>query len=262
MLINNTGVLKKFNTSVVCVDNTFVLGFDTMNLTYGQRLKAARKNKKLSQTDLAEISGVGQGSISKIERGDQESSAYDIELSHHLGVNPMWLKTGDENLAPDWITGKGEKSKEPRIKEAIEPGEIYQPVRFVSFDLKAGISGYGVDYLNEENEPLYLRATWFQKRRLKPANIVACSVSGESMEPTLYSGDVVLVDLSNTTLIDGDVFAVNYEGEMLIKRMHRDAGQWYLQSDNPNKTHYPNKLCSGDLCLIIGKVVHRQSEKI
>ena len=39
----------------------------------------------------------------------------------------------------------------------------------------------------------------------------------------------------------------------------RDDGQMWLSSGNPDKAHHPNKQCSADLCLLIGKVVHRQS---
>ena len=68
---------------------------------YGKRLKEARKRKGLSQEQLAKKSGVGQGSISKIERGDQDSSAYDIELALALDVSPLWLKKGAKRLECD-----------------------------------------------------------------------------------------------------------------------------------------------------------------
>jgi transcriptional regulator with XRE-family HTH domain len=81
-------------------------------MTYKDRLRSARKHKGFSQNQLAEKSGVGQGSISKIERGDQKASAYDIELAEALDINPLWLRTGKEAYKPAWLGGATPKPPE------------------------------------------------------------------------------------------------------------------------------------------------------
>jgi phage repressor protein C with HTH and peptisase S24 domain len=63
------------------------------------------------------------------------------------------------------------------------------------------------------------------------------------MEPGLYDGDTVVVNTEQVTPKDGVVFAVNYEGELVIKRLMRDAGQWWLRSDNADQRRYPRKTC-------------------
>lgn len=77
-----------------------------MLMEYGERLKAARKHKGWSQKQLEEKSGVGQGSISKIERGEQEegSSAFDIPLARALGVSAEWLYDGAQKHEPYWLS--------------------------------------------------------------------------------------------------------------------------------------------------------------
>jgi transcriptional regulator with XRE-family HTH domain len=100
---NTTTVLNKVNTKVVCFFNTTVLNSQTMKLTYGDRLRAARKHKGYTQTQLEENSGVPQGTISKIERGGQDSSAYDIKLAMACDVHPLWLSEGDERYIPAWL---------------------------------------------------------------------------------------------------------------------------------------------------------------
>lgn len=62
-------------------------------------------------------------------------------------------------------------------------------------------------------------------------------------------------------VVDGDVFAANYEGELVIKRLVRDAGQWWRCSDNPDPMRYPRKVC-GKSVLLIGRVVHKRSEHV
>lgn len=62
--------------------------------SYGERLQWARKRAGMTQVELANISKVKQGTISKIERGDQSESAFDTILAFHLKINPHWLTTG------------------------------------------------------------------------------------------------------------------------------------------------------------------------
>lgn len=61
--------------------------------TMGGRLRAARKAASLSQGQLAKKSGLNQGTISDIEN-DHQGSAYAPELAAALGIEALWLKTG------------------------------------------------------------------------------------------------------------------------------------------------------------------------
>jgi len=79
-------------------------------MKYGERLRIAREHKGLSQDELVKISGVKQGTISKIERGDQNSSGFDAELSHALNIEAMWLKKGLADFAPDWLAPDSNKN--------------------------------------------------------------------------------------------------------------------------------------------------------
>ena len=56
-----------------------------------QLFKAARKNKGLSQTDLAKASGVAQQLITQIETGRVLTSKSIYRLAETLGVPPGWL---------------------------------------------------------------------------------------------------------------------------------------------------------------------------
>lgn len=63
-------------------------------MSVGDRLKAARKERKLTQTRLAEIAGLSQTTISDIERGRNTSSKELPMLAAALGVSSFWLATG------------------------------------------------------------------------------------------------------------------------------------------------------------------------
>ena len=51
----------------------------------------ARDSAGLTQEKLAEITQVPQQTISKIERGDQETSSYTVQLAIACNVRPQWL---------------------------------------------------------------------------------------------------------------------------------------------------------------------------
>lgn len=72
----------------------------------------------------------------------------------------------------------------------------------------------------------------------------------------------MVVNTADTAKMDGAVYAFNYEGEAVIKRLTRDAGQWWLTSDNPDQRKYHRKLCKGADCIIVGRVVRRESDRL
>jgi SOS-response transcriptional repressor LexA len=66
-----------------------------MNL--GIRLKQARLKKKLTQEELAEIVGIKQQAVQRIEAGKVRSTSYVVQLAKALNVSPEWLALGEGN---------------------------------------------------------------------------------------------------------------------------------------------------------------------
>lgn len=230
--------------------------------TIGQVLKEARESREMSQEEVAKA-------VRKLT-GETFSRAAlaQIESGSTKNPKPYNLQAACDVLNIDFRSAlKGETAKKntlPRAKSevAVEPGPEFVGVHYGTFKLQAGVVGFAVDYQDEEIAPIFFRADWLASQGLKAKHLTARKISGNSMAPGLNDGDTVLIDTSRTTPKDGAVFAINYEGELVIKRMIRDQGQWWLSSDNPDKTRYPNKLCAGELCLVIGQCVHKQSTMI
>lgn len=106
-----------------------------------------------------------------------------------------------------------------------------------------------------------LPTRWLDRKGLNPVHLIAIEVKGESMEPNLYDGDLIVINTADTRLVNGEVYAVNYEGEAVVKRMIREGGQWYLSSDNP-APKYGRRVCRGTDCIVIGRVVRRETDYI
>lgn len=144
----------------------------------------------------------------------------------------------------------------------LEAHPDLERIRRVKLRLQAGVNGFALDADESDGMPIFFRADWLRQRGYKPYDLIALKVAGQSMEPNLYPDDLVVVNTADREPKDGKVFAINYEGEAVIKRMVRDGGTWWLASDNPDQRRFPRKECSGDACIIVGQVIHRQSEQI
>lgn len=73
--------------------------------------------------------------------------------------------------------------------------------------------------------------------------VVLIYVDGDSMEPTLASGDVVMVDRSQSQLRTDGMYVFTHDGALLIKRLQRLAGSTVrVISDNPRFKEYDLQL--------------------
>jgi len=169
-------------------------------------------------------------------------------------------------------TGQAAANESKNLAELV-PGAL--PVRAVDADdpsltqimkvklnVQAGITGFQVEPEHYDGETQGVPTKWMLKEGLSRDALLAITVRGESMEPALYDGDVIVVNTRDTALLDGSVYVVNYEGEVVVKRLQRDAGQWWLTSDNADQRKYHRKLCKGVECILIGKVIRKESTHI
>jgi len=163
---------------------------------------------------------------------------------------------------PGWFDIPVSAEQEPAQIDLDDSNDISR-VRKVRLKLQAGVIGFAVEPDNDgDGPPIFFRNDWLQQRGYKPYHLIAIKVKGQSMETNLHEGDMVVVNTADTEPKDGEVFAVNYEGEPVIKRLARDRGTWWLASDNQDKGRYPNKECIEGSCIIVGRVIHKQSERI
>ncbi len=68
------------------------------------------------------------------------------------------------------------------------------------------------------------------------------TAAGESMEPTLPGGCVVLVDHKRKQLQPGRIFVIRTEDGIVIRRAEKDeTGNWMLKSDHPGCEPEPSR---------------------
>jgi phage repressor protein C with HTH and peptisase S24 domain len=190
-----------------------------------------------------------------------EKAARRLEKDYGMGPGyldnaDLVLNKGEEVLAIE-LKKLGAKPANPILDEGSE----YVAISRVEFKLSAGIKGFAIEPLNGENAPIFFRKDWLDKRGYDPKHLHAIEVTGSSMEPSLFEGDLVVVNTKDIKPVDGEVFAANFEGELVVKRLIREAGKWWLSSDNADKRRFPNKLCDEN-CFVLGRIIFKQSERI
>lgn len=129
----------------------------------------------------------------------------------------------------------------------------------VKLRLTAGISGFEVEPELFDGSTTAVPTEWLERKGYSREKLIAITVRGESMEPTFYEGDLVIVNTADQALVDNVVYALNYEGEPVVKRLTRDAGQWWLSSDNVDQRRFYRRTCDESV-KIIGRVVRKESE--
>lgn len=232
--------------------------------TLADRLRIAMEHAGITQAELARACGVKPPSVhgwlsgkAKFLRGENL-----LRASAALGVNQLWLATGQGPMrSGDQTPGSLEKGPGREIELIDNPD--FPAIRRAHVRASAGITGFAIDYDAGDGDtaPIVFRRDWFEKHGYRPDRMIAMRVNGESMEPTLYDGDLIVVNMDSTTPKDGVAYLVLYEGEPVVKRLVRDAGAWWLASDNPDQRRYARKLCD-DATRIVGEVVYRQSERV
>jgi phage repressor protein C with HTH and peptisase S24 domain len=148
------------------------------------------------------------------------------------------------------VNSQTDKDRLNEISDSYRGIPLYESGR-----LAAGVNGLEFD---PYEEPASIVVVY--KPELKGCsmhNLVALKVGGDSMEPTITKGSIVVVDLSDKARIDGKVFVVNTPESGLdmasIKRVRKWEKGFVLLSDNPN---YPPVLSPLDWYrLCVGRVV-------
>lgn len=218
--------------------------------TVGQRLKHARTFKKVSARDLAKAVDIGVSTIYDLERGDQESSRKLGAIARALGISGLWLETGQgDMLAPE---------QTDLLQNKFD--ETYSTLNRVRGAALAGGGGAYAWEFEEVDHSHAFRREWLEEKGLRPHRCKLWGVTGDSMAPWACDGDVVMINMDQTQIRNGKVYAIAAGDELRIKRLFkRSDGSIEVRSDNPSPM-YPTETYYGEdinNIKIIGEVVWR-----
>lgn len=144
----------------------------------------------------------------------------------------------------DWLLGKTDEiNGNPEYAEPdhTRPGSVMalgdEYAAVPRWDIKAGAGdGYSIPPEPDALHRVLFRMAWLRSVTDAPLDhLIALEVAGNSMEPTLMPGDLVLADRTKTHRDDDSIYVVDDAGEVKIKRVLLDhaTGGLILRSDNP-----------------------------
>lgn len=194
------------------------------SMDIGKAIRSARKAKGMNLEQLAHIAETDSGNLSRLERGLQGAS------------QDLLVKIMD---ALDLTIGESSKL----AQQQAETRAIYAPSvsDYALIKQYSAVGECGDGYLNghvELSDGLAFKRDWLARIGAKPENLAVIYAAGDSMEPYIFDGDVVLFDTSDTEPKHGQVFVVRRpDCSVSIKRLVQQlAGDWLIKSDNPDRT--------------------------
>lgn len=174
----------------------------------GERIRFCRKEKKETLEQLGSAMGVHKSTVMRWEKGETEriGTAVLSALANHFGVSTLWI-SGDDTQMND-------------IKEKRQAVRI--PVLGY---VKAGIPIEAVQEILDYEE--------ITAETASQGECFALSVKGDSMEPRICQGDVVIVR-KQENVDNGDIAVVLVgENEATVKKFYRNENGVKLIAFNP-----------------------------
>ena len=230
------------------------LNFLFMNKEIGNKLKEIRKALKLTQADFAKKLNVSDRTLRDYEK-NRFSISYDFltKLVEEFNVNPEWLLKGEGQLFSE-ETKKVLKTK----PESSIPDECQDTFHYIPLlRLKTAASNSLVVYKQDEKaEAVIAFARYWIKNKFYASapNLRAMEVDGDSMEPTINHGDIILVDQSRKTPSSG-IYVIRIDDTLVVKRIQRKPDHIIkVMSDNKIYEDYEIDLTK-DSNEVIGKVI-------
>lgn len=182
----------------------------------GDRLKELRGEKQ--QGDFAVKLGIHKNTLANYERGGRFPDVNILQkiLEIFPEISPAWL-----------LAGEGSKI---RSESTHQEGYVMFPL----YELEAG-AGPGRHVESEQVvDFLSFKEEWVQNfLRVPRKDLALLTVKGDSMNPTLNDGDMILVDLRASRIEDSAIYVLEFEDALLVKRIQRKLdGSVVIKSDN------------------------------
>lgn len=245
-------------------------------ISLGDRVKLLIQ-KVGSAEKLSRLSGMSARVIGQYAAGSSEPTIGKVlSLAKAANVNVLWLATGEGPMkkeevpqgvvtpAEAWFWGeevaKGVEKKQRGDTTPVQaPGSAEDFVQVPRFEIAASAGGGAVVHSEQIVDYMAFRAEWLKTSLgMSPGNAAVISVVGDSMEPYLADGDLILIDTGINRIENDSVYVLQTGGSLLVKRVQRKFdGTVIVKSDNES---YEPEVFRGDsveYLKVVGRMVRR-----
>ena len=129
-------------------------------------------------------------------------------------------------------------------------------VKRLDIEVSAGMGASTADWL-PEREPLAFSRSWLNSKGYDEKNLSVVGVRGDSMEPHLMHGDILLVHSSTESPVDGCIYVVVHDDALFVKSWQwRGGKRANLVSYNTTYDPVPIDLSTDeDTFRVVGRVI-------
>ena len=210
--------------------------------------RVAESTNITTQMGLADALGVNRSAITQAKTRNAVPQKWILTLSRRYALSPDWLEFGSGKAGQEMVLES--RTTKPLVFPDISLETVMVPK--VKATLCAGGGSMELEAVPVAEHPL--PRAWLS-RLGSPNTMVFMDVIGNSMEPGIRDGDMVLVDQSFKEITPKTILAVGYDEAIYIKRLEKRPGGVLMISDNSD---YAPVTVAGDELdsfRVIGKVV-------
>jgi SOS-response transcriptional repressor LexA len=222
---------------------------------FAKRLRDLIKHNWDSYREAAVALDIPESTLTRCARGEGEPSAgLVLTLSSKLDVSVSYLLGLDDELTP---------ARQPRSKRKPEIDRIAVP----SLDVRAAAGGGAINHVMKAEEtrefPLWMLQALTKTARGKPSSLRLMRAIGDSMEPLIRSGALLLIDESardhhhspkrQTQWDHPDVYVFLQDDELRVKRLRVDR-KGFTIALSENAAYDPEILQKQDF-KVLGRVI-------
>lgn len=221
-------------------------------MTFSERLNLAMRESGYTQGALAAAVGMAQPSVWKLVSGGANGSRKTVQIAQVLGVNPEWLSSGIGPMRND--------GQLPILPVAKVDSDVFR-VDVLNLTVSAGPGSF---MISEFVEVLHaIEFTTEHARSLfgnrSADDVKVMTVDGDSMCPTIQSGDRLFFDVSVRNFKVDGVYAFVFGQHFHVKRLQMQGLQLAVLSDNPAYKDWYVTEENQDQLYIMGKALIHES---
>ncbi|HDO1329770.1 TPA: helix-turn-helix domain-containing protein [Aeromonas veronii] len=183
-------------------------------------IRAFARRADMSDTGLKRY--LNDGTIPPIDRALRLAEAGNVDL--------MWLLFGIGEIS---FTARPNISRVENQFEQPSSDTASEFTTIPAYQVEAS-AGHGCLITDEPlAEPMAFRSDWLRREGFDPAKMAVIRAKGDSMEPTINDGDVILIRLKNGEAPRDGLYVLRLDGGLFVKRLQFDLGGVRIISDNP-----------------------------
>jgi len=244
---------------------------------FSRRIRQVREAFGISRDEFGKRCKVSGAYIGQLESGkkDNPSELFLDNACREFKLNPAWFQSGEGEMFQEvadqgeprtkgevsrgGVAAGGERNLQPLTYDSPEEALARGYVQVPRYEIAASAGGGALVHSEQIVDVMSFKSDYLKvSLGLSPKNLAVISVVGDSMEPYLSEGDLVMVDLGVTSIQNNSVYVLQFGDSLLVKRVQvKLDGEVIVKSDNPLYDPESFRGESAERLRVVGRMVRR-----